>query len=574
MYLTSKTVKGHDYHYVLSSMRGDNRHWKKTVLYLGRLDSLQAGQASHTLAQVRALGDPSLALKFESLLVKHGYAVPPSLQSLDLKAVRSYGPELALVRLAEELDLVSLVDASVPKGGGPSLGKVTLALAVYASLRPGSVWRFVEWYRRSPLPIFLNLAPEQVTYDAALNALDYLQPANTRAIEAETYLRVRRRFSYACERIFIDSTPQELAGELCKVIAKFGHSKSGGTSKRRQILITFLVDQKGVLLGHEVFRGNKNDAKTLGSINKRLSEGYDEEVRGGARVVDRGYASLANVRAMKRKKESFLVALRAQPKSLKLLEEIAMPHQQWKEVDKGIRAASMVRDGLKWVVTWNDEVAKRNADGREAKIKKARAKLEALAKAIAKGRVKSRAQRDRKVGAILRKHGIVRFLRIRGEKKGFGFEVVETGKAQEKAEHDGYQVFVTTELDMTEKEVFDAYRARDIIEKVIRTLKSSLGLGPVYLTKKEHVLGHVYVHALAYQLRATMALQLKEAQVEMSPEEALWELEKLQVAELVVKGDEIGVIRKLTRMDGDVKTLAHVFKLAGKDGLPGVERGL
>lgn len=574
MILTCHTVKGHAYWEVATSKRILNRPRKQMVLYLGKLDGISPLAASQKLSQVRALGDPSLALKFESLLVKHGYAVPPSLQSLDLKVVRSYGPELALVRLAEKLDVVSLVDSSVPKGGGPSLGKVTLALAVYASLRPGSVWRFVEWYRRSPLPIFLDLAPERVTYEVALNALDYLQPTKTRAIEAETYSRVRHRFSYACKRIFIDSTPQELSGELCKVIAKFGHSKIGGTSKRRQILITFLVDQAGVLLGHEVFRGNKNDAKTLGSINKRLREGYDKEVRGGARVVDRGYASLANVRAMKHKKESFLVALRAQPKSLKLVDEIAVPHPQWKEVDKGIRAASAVRDGLKWAVTWNDEVAKRNANGRDAKMKKAREDLEAFTQAVAKGRVKSRAQRDRKVGAILRKHGVGRFLRIKGEKKGFGFEVVETGKAREKAEHDGYQVFVTTEADMTEKEVFDAYRARDIIEKVIRTLKSSLGLGPVYLTTKEHVLGHVYVHALAYQLRALMALRLKESQVEMTPEEALWELEKLQVAELVVKGNEIGVIRKLTRMDGVVKKLAHVFKLAGDDGLPGVEGGL
>ncbi len=573
MILTRHTVKGHAYWEVATSHRILNRPRKHVVFYLGRIDGISPLASSQKLSQVRALGDPSLTLKFESLLVKHGYAVPPSLQSLDLKAVRSYGPELALVRLAEEIDLVSLVDASVPKGGGPSLGKVTLALAVYASLRPGSVWRFVEWYRRSPLPIFMDLPPGQVTYEAALNALDYLQPANTRPIEAETYSRVRHRFRYTCKRIFIDSTPQELAGELCKVIAKFGRSKHGRTSKRRQILITFLVDQAGVLLGHEVFPGNKNDTKTLGTINKRLREGYDKEVRNGARVVDRGYASLANVYAMKRKKERFLVALRAQTKSLKLLEEIAVPHQEWKEVDNGVRAASVARDGLKWVVTWNEEVAKRNGDGREAKIRKAREDLETLAQAVVKGRVKSRAQRDRKIGVILRKHGVGKFLKVEGEKKGFGFVVVETGKAQEKAEHDGYQVFVTTEEDMGEKEVFDSYRARDIIEKAIRTLKSSLGLGPVYLTKKEHVLGHVYVHALAYQLRSVMALRLKEAQMEMTPEEALWELEKLHVAELVVKGDEIGVIRKLTRMDGDVKTLAHVFRLAGTAGLPGVEEG-
>ena len=574
MILTSHTVKGRAYWEIATSRRIHNRPRKQVVLYLGRLDLLDPIDSSQKLSKVRALGDHSLTLKFESLLVKHGYAVPPSLQSLDLKTVRSYGPELALVRLAEELDLVSLIDSSVPKGGGPSLGKIALAMAVYASLRPGSVWRFVEWYPRSPLPIFLNLAPDRVTYDASLNALDYLQPAKTRSIEAETYLRVRSRFQYACKRIFIDSTPQELAGELCKVIAKFGHSKSGGVSKRRQILITFMVDQQGVLLGHEVFPGNKNDAKTLGSINKRLREGYDQEVRDGARVVDRGYASLANVRGMKRKKENFLVALRAKTKSLKLLEEIMIPHRQWQEVGKGIRAASVLRDGFKWVITWNDEVAKRNNDGRQAKIKKAMEELNSLAKTVVKGRVKSRAQRDRKIGMILRKHGVGRFLKVKGEKKGFGFEVMGTEKAQEKTEHDGYQVFVTTETDMTNKEVFDTYRTRDIIEKVIRALKSSLGLGPVYLTTKEHVLGHIYIHALAYQLRSMMALRLKEAKVEMTPDEALWELEKLQVAELVVKGNEIGVIRKITRMDGHVKTLAHVFQLTGKNGFPGMEAGL
>ena len=38
--------------------------------------------------------------------------------------------------------------------------------------------------------------------------------------------------------------------------------------------------------------------------------------------------------------------------------------------------------------------------------------------------------------------------------------------------YDGYQVFVTTEFDLNEKEVLESYRTRDQIEKAIRTLKS------------------------------------------------------------------------------------------------------
>ena len=211
---------------------------------------------------------------------------------------------------------------------------MTLALAIYANLRPGSLWRFVEWYRRSPLPMFLQLPPDQVTYEATLNTLDYLQPERTRPWESELYARVRKRFHYDCERVDIDSTVVELSGKLCRVLAKFGHSKQGGTSKHRQIMVTFLVDQRGALLGHEVYPGNTNDTKTLASVDRRLREEYDAAVAQAPRVVDRGYASLENVRKLRRRKERFLVALRAQPKGLHLLEALG-PQAQWPEIRPG-----------------------------------------------------------------------------------------------------------------------------------------------------------------------------------------------------------------------------------------------
>jgi len=572
--LNAKTVKGRDYYCVITSSRIENKPKEKMLLYLGRLDNLDQQKAKYLLERVRELGDPSVTLETQAILIRFGHAFPPTLDSLDLKAVRSYGPELALVRLAEEIRLVQIIDENSIKGGGPALGKMTLALAIYANRCPGSLLRFAEWYRRSSLPIFLDMPPQVVTYEATLNTLDYLQPERTRIIEAKTYSRVREVFHYQCERVDIDSTPVELSGALCRVLAKFGRAKAGGKSKRRQILITFLIDQKAALLGHEVFPGNRNDARTLKQVDKRLRECYDNEVAMASRVVDRGYASLANVRAMARKKEHFVVAARVGPKGLGLLKAIGVPQRQWLEIDDGMRAASLVKDKLKWVVTWNDEVAKRNCDGRIAKIQKAREALEILQKATKEGRIKSRAERDQKIGAILRKYGAKRFLKPSGNRKGFGFTIEETDKVEEKADEDGYQVFVTTELAMAEKEVVDWYRARDRIEKAIRTLKHCLGLGPIYVTTKKHVLGNIYLHALAYQLRAAMKIRLDEKKVEMSPEEAIWELERLQVAELIVRGNEIEVLRKLTKADGTVQTLIQAFSLSGEDGFPGLEEGI
>ena len=371
----------------------------------------------------------------------------------------------------------------------------------------------------------------------------------------------------------IDSTVKELDGRRCRWLAKFGKAKCGGTSKRRQVMVTFLVDQRGSLLGHEVFPRNKNDAKTLAPVDRRLRQEYDASVAGAPRVVDRGYASLENVQGMRRRKERFLVALRAQPQGLHLLEALGR-QEKWPEIRPGVRAATLEREGMRYVVTWNDEVAGRKEDGSAAKMRQARESLARLVKAVKAGRVKGRSERDAKVGAILARYGVKTFLRVRGARRGFGFTVEETGARKEKGAKDGYQVYATTETWLTERDVVDFYRHRDRIEKAIRTMSSVLGLGPVYLQTPEHVRGHFFVHALGYQLRNAGQLRLEEKGEAMSIDDALWELERLQVAELVVKGNQVGIHRKLTRMDGTVAHLAQVFSLSEKGQFPGVEGGI
>jgi len=51
-------------------------------------------------------------------------------------------------------------------------------------------------------------------------------------------------------------------------------------------------------------------------------------------------------------------------------------------------------------------------------------------------------------------------------------------KKAEENQYDGNQVFVTTEMDLTEREIIVSYRIRDQIEKAIRTLKHILAFTP------------------------------------------------------------------------------------------------
>lgn len=214
--LTARTVDGHRYWEVATSCRILNRPRKMVLLYLGRLDGLAPLEVEEKRQQVRALGHPALSLRLDALLAELGHPLPlPSLKDVDLATVRSYGVELALVKIADEFQVVAIIEKDSPKGGGPPLGKTALAMAIYANVRPGSYRRFREWYARSPLPLFLNLPPEQFSYEATLNTLDYLQPERTREWESRLYAKVRQTFHYDCERVDIDSTVEEVDGKRC-----------------------------------------------------------------------------------------------------------------------------------------------------------------------------------------------------------------------------------------------------------------------------------------------------------------------------------------------------------------------
>ncbi len=102
--------------------------------------------------------------------------------------------------------------------------------------------------------------------------------------------------------------------------------------------------------------------------------------------------------------------------------------------------------------------------------------------------VKSRSDRGRRIGAIPRSHRVSGLISARGEIKGMGF----THTVKDADGNEGYKVYATIGTSLSERDVVDAYRARDIIEKAIRMLKSCPGLCPVYLSTKCKCRSRIY----------------------------------------------------------------------------------
>jgi transposase len=103
---------------------------------------------------------------------------------------------------------------------------------------PSSYFQLNEWYSRSKLSFFLKLPPEELTYDVAIRALDYLQPENTIPMQVSLYENIRKVYGYECERLDIDITSTYFEGEEC-VLAEFGHPR-GHTKDKLQIVAAFV----------------------------------------------------------------------------------------------------------------------------------------------------------------------------------------------------------------------------------------------------------------------------------------------------------------------------------------------
>jgi transposase len=567
MFIQGIEKRGHTYYAVYHGKRLINKVKRETKLYIGNLDNLNEPRRIDIEKQLKELGDQSLIQKFHSILLSRGYRLPSPISTLEIEEIYSYGQELALHKVCEEIELVNTINTFSSKGGGPELGKIVEIMAIARNCDPCSYYQLPDWFSRTALQFFLKVSHDKFTYDVALTALDYLQPKNTIPMQVKLYENIRKVYGYECERLDIDLTSTYFEGHDC-VLAEFGHPR-GHSSDKRQIVIAFVVDQKEILVTHRVWSGNRTDVKSLKPVDRCLKNDFGLNAK---RVVDRGMASWENIKYMERKKERYLVALRAEVKGTELLDEIKKPREEWTKVGDDEVAISVIRGKRKFAVLWNASVAETNKKERLSKISRAEEEFNKIMVSIEKGKISDKSERDERIGHIKRKYGITKYFETMDKIDSINFTMEKQKNLTDAEKYDGYQVFVTTELDLSEIEIIESYRVRDQIEKAIRTLKSVLGLHPQNVRTKEHILGNIFICATAFQLRSILRMKLKDGGIDTSIEDAMKMLERLKAVHIAVgKDGEIQVYRKLRNVDGELRTLVEVFKLSENEKFPEVD---
>lgn len=106
------------------------------------------------------------------------------------------------------------------------------------------------------------------------------------------------------------------------------------------------------------------------------------------------------------------------------------------------------------------------------------------------------------------------------------------------------------------------------VEAVFRSLKSDLGLRPVYHRKQDRVSGHLFITVMAYQLVQMIRLRLKAADINDSWDQLRRTLEGLQriTASLRTAEKTTVHIRKATRAEPAQQAILSALGLANQLG--------
>lgn len=301
-----------------------------------------------------------------------------------------------------------------------------------------------------------------------------------------------------------------------------------GVSKEHRpspiVQMGLFLDSDGLPLGYELFPGNRNDMTTL---LPAMSKAGVRDLPWGERVVvvaDKGLNTSANIAACVLDGNGYIFSqsVRKATKGLKSwvlddagYEESASGSFKIKSriSEKAVYVAG--EDGkrrrvmvpVKEVAFWSRDYFERSRRERAKVVEKSRA-------AVARGDLSSAAAKT-----SVRYAKDVPVVRETGEAASHNWVVDEERIAADEA-MDGYYCIVTSEQEMDDRDVIDAYRGLWRIEESFRVMKGDFDARPVYCSTESHIRAHFlvcYVALLAMRLmqldtgRKYSAAQISEA---------------------------------------------------------------
>jgi transposase len=532
-----KDGKDHRYFSIVENRRlpGD-RTVQRTVLYLGEINDQQQVAWRKTLEvfdeQEQRYTTMSLFPDDREIPSDALDSVQVRLSGLELRRPRIFGNCWLGCELWHQLGLDEFWQHRLPEAReAVSWEKVLRLLVVNRLLDPGSEFRLHrQWFVDSAMDELLET-------DFAVAEKDRLYRCLDRVLKHKQDLFVWLKQKWAdlfhadFEVLLYDLTSTYFEGEMEQnPKAKRGYSRD----KRPdclQLVIALVVTPDGFPLAYEVMNGNTSDRTTLRGFLKKIEDTYGKARR--VWVMDRGIPSEAMLKEM-REPERQTFYLVGTPKGRINQHEKKWLDLPWQKVRDSVEVKLYQHEGELYVLA--------KSQGRQAKENAMRRKR--LARLMRKLRVmrKSLPKRDQlllRIGAAKKEAGrTFGFVKIQIPKTGqavtretFSFQV-DKAKLKAAQQRDGHYLLRSNLTGEDPAVLWTRYVQLTQIESVFRSLKSELGIRPIYHQLEHRADAHVLIAFLAYCLQVTLKNRLMIHAPGLTPAAVLEKLATIQMVEV------------------------------------------
>jgi transposase len=564
----NKDGKSHRYFSVVESRRlSTGRVAQRTVLYLGEINDKQEASWRKSLS----VFDDDRQQYTTMSLFPEDRVIPEDavdgirvrLGELELRNPRVFGNCWLGCELWRELGLDQFWQERLSEGRG-AIGweKVLQLVVVNRLIEPGSEYRLHRhWFLTSAMDQLLNT-------DFVVAEKDRLYRCLDRILEHKRDLFIFLKKKWAdlfhadFEVLLYDLTSTYFEGEMEQnPKAKRGYSRDGRPDCL-QLVIALVVTTDGFPLAYEVMDGNTADRTTLRKFLTHVENTYGKAKR--VWVMDRGIPT-EEILAEMRSPDSPTFYLVGTPKSKIAQHEKQWLDLPWQKVRDSVEVKLYTHENELYVLAKSEGRQQKEIAMRRRRLVRLLLKLRAMRHSLP-----SRDQLLLRIGAAKKEAGrAFGFVNIQLPGKdesvtrdSFRFHL-DKATLKEAERRDGYYLLRSNLTGEDPAVLWSRYVQLTQIESVFRSLKSELGIRPIYHQKEDRADAHILIAFLAYCLQVTLKNRLMAYAPGLTPSAVLEKLGTIQMIDVCIPTCDGRwlILPRYTQPDRDLQLLLHHLQL-------------
>lgn len=569
------------------SERVNGKVKQRTVLNLGRhfdLPKSQWSDLSSRIAQLLSAQEMLFSIELPTELEAQAqrYAaqilatrkVPPeaqgafesvSVDSLELVRPRRVGVEQLALHALKQLKL----DEKLKALGfnrhqlASALGNILARMAFPASERASHEWL----QQRSGLGELIGYDFEGMGLDRLYQASDLLWKHRD-ALESHLYRQEATLFHFDETITLYDLTNTFFEGN-----AKANPKAQRGRSKEKRydcplVTLGLVLDGSGFPRTSQFFPGNASEPQTLQSMLKGLG-GH----AGSTVVLDAGIASEENLLWLTEQGYRYLVVSRKRKRDFNADHATVVKDLPGQTV----QVQRVINEETGEVELYCHSQMRENKEQamQDLFAKRFEAALQSLAEGLhKKGTTKRYDKILERIGRLKEKytraaqHYEVTVTADAESNKAVAMAWKRLEKPHSQATHPGVYCLRANFTDWDDQSLWDTYTMLTDLEGVFRSLKSELGLRPIYHRKEKRVNGHLFITLIAYHLVQTLRCQLKAKGIHDSWQTLRAKMENQQRVTVVLQREDGKTIhlRKTTRAEPHQKNIYDALGISVQPG--------